>query len=267
MARSSFRLFTATLTLTALSVACSGPGSTPVAPSPSLIAPDAAADGSTLKVTPPSLLSPIGGVLVTDLDPDVEFGHSVPLYASSTPALQYDLEVLDEDNHLAYSRVLTPNGGTTTAHELENDLTPNEPHRWRVRARYQSYVGPWSDYATFVTEPIAGGESCAAPGVTEVDIVVCRRAQFDHMSEEELVDFLRGIAFDLNQAGIPGGPWGILQKPIGTNCLGYSCDLICSGQGSDQNQFDVLIDAEGLQAPIWAEIGEGLVPRVCEIIQ
>ena len=132
-------------------VACSGPGGTPISPSPSAAAAGAAPDGSTLKVTAPTLISPVGGVLVEDLDPDISFGHSSPLYASDLPALQYEVQIFDEDGGLGYSQLVSPNGGSTTNHELQSDLDENEPHTWRVRARLGEFVGPWSNVGTFVT--------------------------------------------------------------------------------------------------------------------
>jgi hypothetical protein len=261
----------------ALALAC-GKG-TPAPTSPTGAAPgtgDVVGPGATLKVTAPSLESPINDAVVEDLDPDVIFGHAVPLHSSSAIAFQYDLEVYDEDGGLAYSRSVSQGSGSTTTHELAEDLDANERHTWRVRARLQlnvgTFFGPWSPFGSFKTEILAPagllgiGPSCASAG-TPIGIVECRRAQWDHMQDEDLPVFLKSIAFDLNRAGIPGGPWGVLQKTIGGNCHGYSCDIICSGQGDDQNQFDVLQDAEGDQIPHWAEVGEGLVPRFCEIIQ
>ena len=42
-----------------------------------------------------------------------------------------------------------------------------------------------------------------------------------------------------------------LQKTSGANCNGYSCDILCLGNGRGQVQRDVLIDAEGSQIPLW----------------
>lgn len=86
---------------------------------------------------------------------------------------------------------------------------------------------------------------------TPQGIVECRRSQYGHMSSSQIVAFLRGVAKDLNAAGIGGGPFGILRKSGGYNCGGYSCDIICSGQGNAQQQWDVLSDAEGAQKPVW----------------
>ena len=66
-----------------------------------------------------------------------------------------------------------------------------------------------------------------------------------------MVSFLRGVAVDLNANGIGGGPFGVLRKSGGSSCNGYSCDIICSGQGTAQQQWDVLGDMEGAQVPGW----------------
>jgi hypothetical protein len=87
------------------------------------------------------------------------------------------------------------------------------------------------------------------------------------MSAGQIVDFLRGSAHDLNVAGVAEGPFGILQK--GNACNGYSCDIICSGQGSAQKQWDVLIagdPGQGVAEPVWRKLGAGIVVRQCDIV-
>lgn len=261
-------VITASLTIsTALAVACGQSTTNSISPSGLGGRGDAAADGSTLKVTAPTLISPVGGVEVTDHDPDVVFGRSSALHLSgASPEFQYELEVYDEDGQRVYVRTLGATGDTTS-HELQTDLDFNEVHTWRVRARLGEHAGPWSTLASFRTfEDAMAANSCAHIG-DPLGIVQCRRAQFGNINDEDLPEFLALIAFDLNRANVPGGPWGILQKATGTNCEGYSCDIICSGQGDDQNQFDVLGDAEGDAIPGWREIDEDLVPRFCEYIQ
>jgi hypothetical protein len=164
-----------------------------------------------------------------------------------------------------YARTLG-SSGSTTSHEIETELNLNEAHTWRVRARLGGYTGPWSALASFRTfQDPRLANSCAHVG-DPLGIVECRRAQFGNINDEDLPEFLALIAFDLNLGNIPGGPWGILQKTVGTNCEGYSCDIICSGQGDDQNQFDVLQDAEGDALPMWSEHSD-IVVRFCEIIE
>jgi hypothetical protein len=73
------------------------------------------------------------------------------------------------------------------------------------------------------------------------------------MNEEQLVEFLKHSAESLNRNGIANGPYGVLHKGTGWNCRGYSCDIICAGQGEEQRQYDVLLDADGSQAVTWGE--------------
>ena len=84
------------------------------------------------------------------------------------------------------------------------------------------------------------------------------------MDHEETIQFMREVAYDLNRAGMSDkGGFGVLIKTVGNNCLGYSCDIICEGNGGDQNQFDILIDE---RIPNWGEVEEVTV-RECEIVR
>jgi hypothetical protein len=82
----------------------------------------------------------------------------------------------------------------------------------------------------------------------------------------DLVSWLRLSARDINASGTAGGPWGVLVKTSGSNCNGYSCDILCLGNGAGQVQRDVLIDAEGAQIPIWGDpkSGSQIAVRPCE---
>ena len=77
------------------------------------------------------------------------------------------------------------------------------------------------------------------------------------MNAGEIVSFLTAVAQSLNRNNIPDGPYGLLRKTGGHQCNGYSCDIMCSGQGGGQKQFDVLSDSDGAQIPVW---GGPLVP-------
>jgi hypothetical protein len=253
--------------LTAVTLACSKTPSTPTAPGGSS-AEDlgAAADGSTLKVTAPIPVEPIGGVEITDLDPDLVIENSTPLYVSSLN-VSYIFEVIDEDGQLVYTSPQIPQGaGGRTTHEIGKDLDMNEVHTWGARAVYQGRQGPRSANASFKTFS-RFGVSCARPGATPLDIVACRFEQHDGgsgMDHEELIQFMREVAYDLNQLGISDkGGFGLAVKTVGNNCLGYSCDIICEGHGNDQNQYDILRDES---EPQWSEVSEVSV-RECEIVK
>jgi hypothetical protein len=249
----------------AIALACSQSPSAPNAPSAvGRSNPDAAGDGSTLKVTAPTPVSPVGGAEIDDLDPDLVITNSTGRFVQGV-VLSYIFEVFEE-GQLVYTSPAIPQGpdGQTT-HEIGIDLDEDEEHTWRARAVYQGRQGPLSANANFkTTAALFGGPSCASAG-SPLGIVQCRRAQWGHMDSEDLVVFLRGIAKDLNVIGWEEGPYGLLLKDSGHNCFGYSCDIICSGQGNDQDQFDVLIDGDGAQIPVWSEV-QSVVARPCEII-
>lgn len=96
-------------------------------------------------------------------------------------------------------------------------------------------------------------------------VIRCVREDYpDHMSPEQAVEFLKKAAFNLNRGKVPGGPYGILRKVSGNQCGGYSCDIICAGQGDAQRQHDVLIDE---RIPTWGApmTAPGIRQDVCEI--
>jgi hypothetical protein len=113
-----------------------------------------------------------------------------------------------------------------------------------------------------IARPIAPADSVPTAAVDEAvgcmsenpeAILKCERERFGHMNAEETVEFLKRSAESLNRNEIPGGPYGVLQKQTGTHCSGYSCDIICAGQGAAQQQRDVLLDTDGAQDPVWGE--------------
>ena len=130
----------------------------------------AGADGSTLKVTAPSLISPIDGARAEDRRPTLIYLNSTGKYGGI--GLAYDIE-LSTPTAVVYSRTVgeAPDIG---AHLIEFDLDYDLTYSWRVRAHLgnpDSY-GPWSPWATFLSpaRPVAAGPSvgtviggCAAP--------------------------------------------------------------------------------------------------------
>lgn len=163
-------------------------------------------------------------------------------------------------------------GGTTS---ITSDSLPyGQTYYWRVRVTDGETTGDWSKTETFRTgaAPAPGpapipnpGAACGPPyPQTPLGIIQCQRSKYGYMSSSEIVTFLVSSAKDLNGAGVAGGPFGILVKPGGHNCLGFSCDILCSGNGGSQRQWDVLSDAEGAQIPKWGEISP-IIVRTCQI--
>lgn len=83
---------------------------------------------------------------------------------------------------------------------------------------------------------------------------------------DQIAVLLQHVASRLNAAGIAGGPFGVLKKAHGSNCAGWSCDVICSSQGASQRQWDVLSDSEGAAKPTWHEITGAKRIDTCVIV-
>jgi hypothetical protein len=139
----------------------------------------------------------------------------------------------------------------------------DEPHSWDVQAFLGTDAGPVSDTAQFRTMDLPDHFRCGPPFNFEpVDIIQCHRDLFPELHDEEAPIMLKRIARDFNRAGVAQGPFGVLWKLHNNNCFGYSCDVICSGQGDDQNQWDILIDES---IAIWGDDIDGIRVDFCEI--
>jgi hypothetical protein len=126
--------------------ACSGTPQTPVSPSGTTPSDGALnPDGSSLKVTAPSGLSPSGGTTTSSRRPTLSFTGSTGRFQAVSIS-GYDLEVFNPNNSVVYSR-----SNISTSHTLEADLTYSDNHTWRVRARIGDQFGPWSAAASFRT--------------------------------------------------------------------------------------------------------------------
>ncbi|MBY0494621.1 MAG: hypothetical protein K2Y23_10430 [Cyanobacteria bacterium] len=130
----------------------------------------AAADGSTLKVTAPALISPVDSQRAEDRRPTLIWLNSSGKYGGIGVA--YDIE-LSTPTTVVYSRTVgeSPDVG---AHLIDMELEYDTVYSWRARAHIGNpdTYGPWSAWASFLspTRPvavvpvgntIAGG--CAAP--------------------------------------------------------------------------------------------------------
>ena len=141
-------------------------------------------------------------------------------------------------------------------------LTPgNHPMQWQLLQNDVEWFGAKSPSVTVkVLNP------GAPPGSTPAQIVAFHRAKYGTpMARPDVLACLRAIAKDLNAKAIPDGPYGILVKTAGNNCEGYSCDIICTGQGGAQRQWDVLSDSPDTAGPMWHEVAPPVAQRPCEI--
>jgi hypothetical protein len=221
----------------------------------------------------PPLISPINNVRTPSRRPTLVVGAADRNAAVGAVVYEFQIALDGAFAQIVAAAEIGESGGETSF-TPGGDLPADRQHFWRARAKDPETVGPWAGTQGFVT-PGAGGSGPGpgpAPGGPCISsspeaIVSCERSKFGHMSHGEMFEFVRAVARSLNANGIPGGPYGILRKGSGTNCNGYSCDVICAGQGSGQRQWDVLGDIDGAQSPGWS--GPHTVPGirvdVCEI--
>jgi hypothetical protein len=114
--------------VTAVSMGCSQSPSAPAAPSPADPASAGALpDGATLKVTAPTLMSPVGGVLVEDLDPDLVIGNSQPMFVPSLP-LAYVFRHIPVALHRPRGRGGTPRPRQFARPRPRHGHPPHRPH-------------------------------------------------------------------------------------------------------------------------------------------
>ena len=224
----------------------------------------------------PRLDSPINNVRLDDFQPEFRIANAPR--SGPVGAIKYVLELSDTDSFANKVAIWTfGEQPGQTRFDAPHSLVGDKQFFWHVYAfeTNTNANGPWSDVQVFrtpvpvVAPPGGGGTPCGPPYPSQpFGIVQCRRSQYaGHMSSSQVLSFLRGVARDLNAAGISGGPYGILRKQSGSNCGGYSCDIICAGNGTSQRQYDVLLDAEGSQTAVWGspKTSPNIRVDICEI--
>lgn len=222
----------------------------------------------------PTPISPVGGGTTSSQSPEFKVQNAPR--SGPTGAISYTFEIaLDQAFSSMVAVVTIAEQGGETKFTIAQQLKASTKHYWRVRAFDANVSSPWSVTQSFTTPaavvtppptpPPTPGAACNS---TNPDTIIkCERGKYGHMSESQMLDFLRSSAKSLNRNGIGGGPFGILRKSGGSSCGGYSCDIICAGQGTSQRQHDVLGDAEGAQVAGWGEakVYPNIRVDVCEI--
>lgn len=105
---------------------------------------DAAADGSTIKASAPTLTSPIGGARLTVAEATLTFQSAKGTYAPNQ-VFTHRVQLLNANNVVLESRMTSANSITMTT-VLDTDTL----YRWRVRAEQDEVsFGPWSTTESF----------------------------------------------------------------------------------------------------------------------
>jgi hypothetical protein len=138
----------AAATVLCFAAACSNNETTPLSPSTAdAIDAQAAADGSTLKVTAPGVVSPQAGEQLRDPQPEFTVNNSQAKFAVSPP-LVYRFELHNGGGLMASAVV--PTGSERTTWSVPDQIE-QDAYRWRARAEMGSRVGPWSEFVSFAT--------------------------------------------------------------------------------------------------------------------
>ena len=225
----------------------------------------------------PGLLSPVNGDRVASRRPALTVSNANR--NAAVGELDYEFQIATDQSFGALAAAgVVDEGPGQTSFSPAGDLPTDRLHYWRVRASDRETTGPWAAAQTFrtplpVAAPAPGPGPGPAPGGPCISsnpqtIVECERAKYrGHMSHDQMAALMRAIARSLNANGVAGGPYGILRKQSGTNCGGYSCDVLCAGSGNGQRQYDTLGDIDGAQSPGWAgpHTMPGIRVDVCEI--
>jgi len=213
------------------------------------------------ELSPPTPISPVSGLTTSSRSPEFKTRNA----ARSGPvgAVNYTFEIAEDQAFSAMVAIVTmPEQNTETRFTIAQQLKASTRHYWRVRAYDSNTASAWSLTQSFVTPaavvtpppttppstPPSGGVCNSSNPDT---IIKCERNKYGFMSSSQLVEFLRASAKSLNRNNIAGSPYGLLRKGGGHNCNGYSCDILCAGQGTSQRQVDVLGDADGAQVAGW----------------
>jgi hypothetical protein len=134
----------------AVALACSKSAPTPASPSaPTTVSSDAAADGSTLKATAPTPVSPINGAQPDTLT--LTINKSTGKFDSSV-VLSYEFEIKNAAGATVCNSGNVPGGtAATIVYTPTCVLEFDTAHTWRARATNAGAVGPWSAAASFKT--------------------------------------------------------------------------------------------------------------------
>jgi hypothetical protein len=221
----------------------------------------------------PPLISPINNTKTANRTPTFTVGS--PERNAAIGKLTIEVQAaIDQAFAALVFHDAGPETGGQTNFTPGGDLPANQQHYWRARANDGETTGPWSVTQGFITPaaPIipspnpgpAPGGPCNSSNPEQ--IVTCERNKYSgHMSHDQMYQFVKAVAQSLNRNGIGGGPFGILRKGAGTSCNGYSCDVVCSGNGGGQRQWDVLGDIDGSQNPGFGEITGTKRIDACEV--
>lgn len=133
--------------------ACSSDSGNPASPSAttSVVADASNPDGSTLKVTAPTVNAPANGATLQSSSAQLVVNNAQAKFVSSDLVLSYRFQLyrVDDPANAIFEAGGVQQGAGTTSVTPSVALGNNVNYRWRARAEFGNTPGPWSDYFTF----------------------------------------------------------------------------------------------------------------------
>lgn len=215
----------------AAAVACGDKSPSPAAPSPATAATGSAAagaNGETLKVPAPPLVSPANGATLTDFEIVLKVSPVTAKFTNvSTFAYRFQL--------LQNGSVIRDFRTSTTTQWAPEQLESNTTYGWRARAEQGQFFGPWSDTWTFKTpdkpegyingsevyDPLTNGKTI---GIVHGSITFIPNvgARFNSLSSY--------IEYRLPQT-LTGGQYSMLVTDMSTNTQGGKTKIMSMREG------------------------------------
>jgi hypothetical protein len=249
----------------AMTMACSNGPDSPAAPAAAVPSTaEAAADGSTLKATAPTPISPVNDERLDSRRPTMRINNSEGRFAGAT--FRYEFQVLSDGGSVVGSQTVDGGNGTTTA-GYPNDLERDTPYRWQARAIMGSAVGPWSTPARFLTvkenrtpNPTSGRLPLPGYGASVVNEIASRHPDYLRNSCQEHGGTWQFMDALVDELRLRDTRWGYNGKRGNPN--DPSLDVVAYNWGSQPDEgttqvyiIDVILQHCG-DAPIPAWIDQ-----------
>ena len=220
----------------------------------------------------PPLISPINNQKTANRTPTLSVGAADRNSAVGPLTIEVQAATDQAFVNLVFAERGPETGGQSNF-TPSSELPASAQLYWRARASDGESTSPWSVTQGFITAAAPAPSPSPGPGPapggpcngSADQIVSCERSKYGHMSHDQMFQYVKAVAQSLNRNGISGAPFGILRKAGGTNCNGYSCDVVCSGNGGGQRQWDVLGDIDGSQNAGFGEITGTKRIDACEV--
>lgn len=229
-----FRVF-AGVALVAVAMACGDQSPGPASPTAGTtpVASGDNPDGSNLKATAPTPVSPTGGGRLSDeRRPTLVINNSTGRFAGIGFAYRFQVTI---DGATVHDVVVGQMSPDTTSWRIPTDLPVDTLVTWRARAELESAFGPWSSNATFLSpeepegyirgnevyDPLIDGKTIGIP-VGSVTFIPGVGVQLN--------DFGSHIRYELPET-LTVGEFSLLISNIPANTEGNKTKVIAMGQG------------------------------------